>query len=286
MEEDTSKPAAADSPRAEMPADGSTKKGANENRTLWILVLVAGVLLLVLGGILAWIYFTGDEETPDESGGSTGTELPDDLDKDSETDRELFDTDEEDTEDGDADEFEAFPGMFDEDSYTTRHFVCDGYAGEPEDQYYYDVWYPTDYVTLQPGPGYASSDPDCDIELVYEDTVMSIRYNVGEAYLGQIGEGYEVLKEKDGKTMVRTDVVENGGEYVFSYVWKVNDLECVPGDFNPTLAPPCAHGVHPFMPPATMVQVVAPGDTGASVLSDIVELFDDIAMLMEGGEVE
>jgi hypothetical protein len=67
---------------------------------------------------------------------------------------------------------------------------------------------------------------------------------------------------------------------------KIDDSECVPTPSYPSVAPSCAFGVHPFMPAFTLVQAVVPGDVGASVLSDIAELFDDMAMLMHGGVVE
>lgn len=254
-----------------------------DKRLKVIIIIVVIVTIVTGGGIYAWRNFFGDNADDKEE-----TETGLGVDKEAEPDRELFDTEDEDIEeeedggDADEDEGESFPGMFEEGEYSSQHYVCDG-AGGAADQYYFDLWYPTDYVTIHEGIGYAVADPDCDVELHYEDSVLYVRYNVNDDIQAQIEAGYEVLKEEGGKTMVRTETLENAGQYIFSYVWMMEDVDCVPSAEFPSLASPCAHGFHPFMPGTTLVQAVVPGDTGASVLGDIIDLFDDMAILMEGG---
>lgn len=252
--------------------EGSNNKGAKKG--IIIVLIGLGVLafmtaLAVIAGFVLW----GDrsEESEDTY---VVSDTPDRIRRQSRNPE---------SENADPDE-EIVEAPAEEDEYISQHLLCSGYEGNPDDYYYFDFTYPA-FVTVVIGSEALGGD-ECSVEFSYEGSIMWEQFDVGEAYPRTLEPGYEELLESGGRILVRTSIEMYDGDHSYSYGWKQDDANCAPSEFDPELSAPCALPIHPFAPGATMVGVTIPGTVGASELSDIVEMFDGIALSMTGGIAE
>lgn len=276
-----------------------------KGKGILIAVIIGMILLLGLaaGAFGAWWYFSdrGDGDTEedvtadieDEDADTDEEESDEDEDADADEETDEDGTDEDDDEviipdeepllsEATDDDSWTFPtGIF--DSYTYLRTLCDSYGGFDPDVYYMDVEYP-DYVSLTTNWNSTDINPDCHLQFTYGTSMMRVQFDVGEGYPVNLAAGYQELLTVGGETLIRTATTLAEGMYGYSYMTKQADADCAPSEMIPELSAPCALPIHPFLPGATMIYVAIPESTGLSERGDIIDLFDDIALRMHGGD--
>ena len=274
----------------------SPGKGSKNSKLVLGLVVGVFVLLVALVAAVFGVVYLMSERNEDAEDEDSTEEIVVEDEEEEEDEEELEEEEEvvvTEPEEDDAggtpvlseatdDDTWLFPsGIFDE--YTYLRTICDGYAGFDPDVYFMDVEYP-DTVTLSTNWNSSAVNPDCHLQFTYDTSMMRVQFDVGEAYPRTLTAGFQELMTEGGETLVRTSMSLAEGMYGYSYYTKMADAECAPSEMIPDLAAPCALPIHPYLPGATMIYVAIPESTGLSERGDIIDLFDDIAKRMHGGE--